>query len=93
MATFTRAEFAADFIILGLTFGHGKFVAQIITFSTAESATESTCFGNSFTFGESVIFDRLFSPIYFEVETIIFATFSAEGFFFTFSGVIEGRRY
>ncbi|KAJ7206589.1 hypothetical protein GGX14DRAFT_637654 [Mycena pura] len=44
-ATFTQAEFATDFMILGLIFGHRKFAAYIVTFRTSESATEFTYFG------------------------------------------------
>ena len=78
-ATFAQVEFAADFIILGVTFGHGKFAAHIVKFSTGESVTESTDFGKFFTLADTVVFDHLFSPIYFEAETTIFGNMFSPG--------------
>ena len=77
-ATFTQAEFTTDFMIL-VIFGHRKFSAYIVTFGTSESATDFTYFGKSFTLAESIVFDRLFSLIYFEAETIIFSNMFGRG--------------
>jgi len=43
----------------------------------AENTTESYHFSNSFTFVEIVVFDRIFSLIYFAPQTIIFGNMSS----------------